>query len=89
MARFNLSVSMLVAVGLSPAPRLFTKLLKVPIALLRRINVKIIIYLDDMLLMGASQPELVLGRDTLIFVLQHLGLVINLKKSVLIIQPGN
>ena len=69
--------------GLGPAPRLFTKLLKVPIALLRRLNVKIIIYLDDMLLMGASQPELMLGRDTLIFVLQHLGLVINLKKSVL------
>jgi len=44
---------------------------------------KMIIYLDDMLLMAASKEELVMGRDTLIFVLQHLGLVINAKKSQL------
>ena len=33
--------------GLGPAPRIFTKLLKVPIALMRRVNIRIIIYVDD------------------------------------------
>ena len=69
--------------GLGPAPRIFTKLLKIPISLLRKLNVKIIIYLDDMLLMSSSQIDLKMGRDTLIFILQHLGLVINVKKSEL------
>ena len=69
--------------GLGPAPRIFTKLLKVPIAFLRRVNIRIIIYLDDMLLMGRTLPEILMARDTLIFLLQYLGFVINLKKSVL------
>ena len=38
--------------GLGPAPRIFTKVLKIPIAILRRINIRIILYLDDMLLMS-------------------------------------
>ena len=32
--------------GLGPALRIFTKLLKVPMTILRRINIKILIYLD-------------------------------------------
>ena len=67
--------------GLGPAPRIFTKLLKVPITLLKRVNIRIIIYLDDMLLMGKTLPEFLMVRDTLIFLLQHFGFVINLKKS--------
>ena len=43
--------------GLGPAPRIFTKLLKVPMTVLRRINIKIITYLDDMLLIGHSLEE--------------------------------
>lgn len=39
--------------GLSSAPRVFTKLIKVPISLLRLPFIRILIYLDDMLLMGA------------------------------------
>ena len=69
--------------GLSPAPLVFTKLMKIPIALLRKLKVKLIIYLDDILLMAPSKEELEMGRDTLIFILQHLGFVINVKKSVL------
>ena len=61
---------------LGPASRTFTKLLKVPI-------VPIIIYPGDMLLMGGTLPEILMGRDTLIFLLQHLDFVINLKKSIL------
>ena len=33
--------------------------------------------------MGRTLPEILMARDTLIFLLQHLGFVINLKKSVL------
>ena len=33
--------------GLGPAPRVFTKILKVPITILRKINIRIVIYIDD------------------------------------------
>ena len=69
--------------GLAPAPRVFTNILKVPISLLHRLNIRILIYLDDMLLMSQSIERLVIVRDTVIFLLQHLGFVINLKKSVM------
>ena len=36
-----------------------------------------------MLLIGHSLEEIVMSRDTVIFLLQHLGFVINWKKSVL------
>jgi len=68
--------------GLGPAPIVFTKLLKVPITLLRRLNIRLIIFLDNILLMAASIEQLFMNRDTLIFLLQHLGFVINAKKSV-------
>ena len=69
--------------GLGPAPRIFAKLLKISIAILRRINVRIIVYLDDMLLMNQTIEDLNMTRNTLIFLLQQLGFIINLKKSVL------
>ena len=69
--------------GLGPARRIFTKLLKVSMTVLRRINIKIIIYLDDLLLTGHSLEELFMSRDTVIVLLQHLGFSINWKMSVL------
>ena len=63
--------------------KIFIKILKVPMSLLRRFNIRIIIYLDDMLLLGKTMEEILVARDTLIFLLQHLWFVINLKKSVL------
>ena len=58
-------------------------LLKIPIALLRRINVRIIIFLDDMLVMAQTLKEISQAKETLIFLLQNLGFVINFKKSQL------
>ena len=69
--------------SLGPAPRVFTKILKVAISLLRHLNIRILIYLEDMLLMSQSIERLLVARDTVIFLLQHLGFVINLKKSVM------
>ena len=78
----NLYKLLYLCFGLGPAPRIFTKLLKVPMTILSRINIKIIIYLDDTLLIGHSLEEILMSRDTVIFLLQHLGFVINWKKCV-------
>jgi len=64
-------------------PRVFTKRMKISIAVLRRLNVRLIIFLDDILLMGSSKQELIQAKDTLIFLLQSLGFLINIKKSEL------
>ena len=48
--------------GLGPAPRIFTKLHKV--AVLHRLNILIIIYLDDMLLIGHTIGESLIARDS-------------------------
>ena len=71
------------SLGLGPAPRIFTKLLKVPIGIRRLLKIRIIMYLENMSLMSHTLEELSMVRGTLIFVLQHLGFVINVKKSIL------
>ena len=69
--------------GLGPAPRIFTNLLKVPVSVLRHLNILIIVNLDDMLLIGHTIEEKLIARDTVVFSLQQLGFVLNLQKSVL------
>ena len=70
--------------GLVPAPRIFTKLLKIPIAIVRRIKIRLIIYLGDMLLISQTINGLEIARDKLIFLLQGLIFVINLQISILV-----
>lgn len=69
--------------GLGPAPRIFTKLLRMPITILRKINIRIVIYIDDMLIMADSQHKIEQTRDTTLFLLQNIGFVINWEKSML------
>ena len=69
--------------GLGPAPKIFTKLLKIPISLLRRLQIRIVIYIDDILITASSQEEAKMGRESVIYLLENLGFVINYKKSVL------
>ena len=80
-ARFSLSGNLYefpcLCFGLGPAPRIFTKLLKIPVSVLRRITIRMVIYLDDMLVMGQTMEKIV------IFLLHHLGFVLNLEKSIL------
>ena len=59
--------------GLGPAPRIFTKLMRIPISLLRKLYVRLIIFSEDILLMASLKEELTLARDTLIYLLQNLG----------------
>ena len=52
-------------------------------SVLRRINIRIEIYLDNMLLIDQTMKEILLSRDTVIFLLLHnLEFVLNLKKSI-------
>ena len=76
----NLYEFLCLCFDLGPAPLIFTKLLKIPIALLRRINVRIIIFFDDMLVMAQMFKEISQAKETSIFLLQNLGFVINFKK---------
>lgn len=69
--------------GLGPAPRLFTKLLKPVVALLRRLGLRLLIYLDDIIVFNQTQEGIVRDRDSTLWLLQPLGFVINWKKSVL------
>ena len=50
---------------------------------LRKINIRIVMYLDDMLIMGQTMENIIMSRDTLIFLLQHLGVFLNLEISIL------
>jgi hypothetical protein len=70
--------------GLASAPRDFTKLLKPLIAMLRRIGIRLIIYLDDILLMNQNPEELRKDGKTLAFLIERLGFLVNKKKSVMI-----
>ncbi|XP_065177287.1 uncharacterized protein LOC135807202 [Sycon ciliatum] len=69
--------------GLSSAPRVFTKLMKVPMAILRSQGVRLIIYLDDLLIMASSAVEALEHLRRAIQLLHQLGFLINFKKSVL------
>ena len=71
-------------VSLSPAPYILTKFLKVPIAFLCKLETVIIIYLDNILIIGTSVKETLNFRDTVILLLQELNFVINQEKSVII-----
>ena len=59
------------------------------IVLLRRINVRIKILLDDMLVMAQLLKEISQAKKTLIFLLQNLGFVINLKRFATNTSEGN
>ena len=67
--------------GLSSAPRIFTKLLKPVMALLRKKGIRCIIFLDDLLIMGKVRKELESLSQEIILLLQLLGFRINFEKS--------
>ena len=69
--------------GLCSAPRIFTKLMKPIAAFLRRKSIRVLIYLDDFLLLAATKEEAVKNTHLLITLLQSLGFIINFKKSSL------
>ena len=69
--------------GLSSAPRVFTKLMKPVVSLLRRQGVRCIIFLDDLLVMKQTQEALMSTTRDILILLQVLGFRINWEKSML------
>ena len=70
--------------GLSSSPQVFTKLLRPVVAFLRRLGARLLIYLDDILLLNQSQAELEKDKCSVLFLLHKLGFVVNQKRSMLI-----
>ena len=70
--------------GLSGVPRVIIKLLKPVLGRLRHHGVRLILNLDEMLLMAHSQEELKEQLQLVISLLGLLGFVINQKKSQLL-----
>ena len=83
----NLYKFLVMAFGLGPAPRIFTKIMKVPISILRKLSIRILIYQDDMLIMAESLLRIQTARDTTLYLLQNLGFSINWDKSILTPLP--
>ena len=70
--------------GLSIAPRVFTKIMKPVVALLRQLGIRLIIYLNDLLIMAQLKEILNCHASTTLHLLENLGFMINYLKSVLI-----
>ena len=73
--------------GLNTAPRIFTKLLKPVVAYLRTRNIRLLIYLDDILIIGSSVQILREHTALVIELLQNLGFIINYERSLLTPTP--
>ena len=69
--------------GLASAPRVFTKLLRPVVAFLRQMGIRLLIYLDDVILLNQSQIGLEKDKLTVLKLLHGLGFVVNLQKSML------
>ena len=69
--------------GLTTSPRVFTKILKPLIGLLRQQGMRIVTYLDNILIMAILKKEVLDQTSHLISALQNHGFTINIKKSCL------
>ena len=69
--------------GLSSAPWVFTKTLKPVAALLREAGVRMIVYIDDILILAETKEKVQEQAEALVYLLECLGFIINQKKSVL------
>ena len=66
-----------------PSHRNFTKILKVVMGFLRKKGLRLIIYLDDILILNTSRERVLADLEVVIELLQRLGFIINWEKSVL------
>lgn len=69
--------------GLTGAPRIWTKVTKVPIAVLRQNGVVIFVYIDDLLILGETRAKCAQDAITTIQLLQRLGFKIKWSKCQL------
>ena len=69
--------------GLACAPCAFTKIMKAVVTLLRSWGIRVIIYIDDILIMSDSAVLAAQHLEVLTHILQCLGFIINAEKSVM------
>ncbi|KAJ8912960.1 hypothetical protein NQ315_000016 [Exocentrus adspersus] len=69
--------------GLNIAPWLFTKLLKPVLKSLRKEGLKIVVYLDDWLIIGNTMAECRQATERVVALLHYLGFLVNTEKSQL------
>ena len=69
--------------GLCEAPRVFTKITKPILYILRKMGFLSVVYLDDFILFGNSYEECMSNLKNTRFILECLGFLVNLKKSSL------
>ena len=65
--------------GLSSAPWVFTKTLKPVAALLREMGVRLVVYIDDILILAESRQRAHEQAEALMYLLECLGFIINSK----------
>ena len=68
---------------LCTAPRVFNKALKPVVEMLRSIGIRLVIYINDMLLMASSSKLLTEQVHSTLFLLENAGFIIDNKKSLL------
>ena len=71
--------------GYRDAPRLFQKLMVEALKELRTLGIRLVIYLDDILVLATSRHLCARHRDMVVQRLLSLGFIINLVKSVLLL----
>ena len=70
--------------GVTSTTRVFTKVFKPPLAMLRHMGIQLVVYLDDILILHQSREELECLASLICSLFEALGLVINIKNSILI-----
>ena len=70
--------------GLSSAPKVFALVFKALIQFCRRKGIRVIVFLNDILVLGRSYMECLQNRDQVLKLLRQLGFQLNHKKSSLI-----
>lgn len=73
--------------GLTSAPRLFTKAMKTPLAVLRQRGLRIFGYIDDLFILADNKEDCEYSVKVTCDLLQSLGFFINVEKSSL--SPSN
>ena len=69
--------------GLSSAPWVFTKTTRPIVTILRSLGLRMIIYIDDILIMADSPSVVKEHTAALIYLLENLGFIVNYPKSLL------
>ena len=70
--------------GLTTAPQVFTRIMAPVSAILHRLGVRMLRYLDDWLILGSTEIACIQSRDRLLAVFKELGIQVNFKKSSLV-----